>query len=475
MSESVEKSWYTKYRPATISEYSGKHIQDLVHKRFKTRSAMPHVIMIQGSRGCGKTTFCRIMSKYYLCENPQPDGTPCEECTMCTSINDILIDGNSSEAECPGVTELDATIMNGKEAIQNVLDDAIQPPLYSDYKVLIIDECHMISNAGQNSMLKIIEDIPKHLVVFFATTDPQKVLGTIKSRCQLHIEVRKQTVSDMADRLMVISQKEGLRVSREALEAIAKKADRVPRECINLLEDIAKTYDGDVTIDNVRAKVGGIASEKYIEYFKAANSSLGEVVEFVRSLKDSDVKYSDFINGIIGFVMDSLYIKHGIALEEYPLEYTKAIKELFEMYDSNDFDMLMQIIENLSSQTYNIDNDNKVEMLITITAMRISKVTLLANGLADEQHESIVENKRSLYEHSQMLKRQKEIVSERLKIDLDMEELKDGFEDLSVIKGTNALLDGLNIPEVDIVVPEDTEENVIDNEEDTADDFFSDM
>lgn len=173
--------------------------------------------------------------------------------------------------------------------------------------------------------------------------------------------------------------------------------------------------------------------------------------------------------------MDSLYIKHGIALEEYPLEYTKAIKELFEMYDSNDFDMLMQIIENLSSQTYNIDNDNKVEMLITITAMRISKVTLLANGLADEQHESIVENKRSLYEHSQMLKRQKEIVSERLKIDLDMEELKDGFEDLSVIKGTNGLLDGLNIPEVDIAVLEDTEENVIDNEEDTADDFFSDM
>ena len=229
MAEQIEKSWYTKYRPKTIEEYSGPRIRDIVSKRFTKRENMPHVMMVHGNRGCGKTTFARLISKYYLCSNLTEDG-PCEECEMCKSINEILIGGESSQVECPGVTELDATIMNGKEAIQNVLDDALQSPIYSDFKVLIVDECHMISQAGQNSMLKIIEDIPPHLIVIFATTNPEKVLQTIKSRCQLTLEVRKQSVKDMSNRLMYISEQEGLEVSKEALDIISRKGNRVPRD-----------------------------------------------------------------------------------------------------------------------------------------------------------------------------------------------------------------------------------------------------
>ena len=474
MEDEVSKSWYTKYRPVTMEEYSGKHIKDLVQKRFKNRASMPHVVMIQGSRGCGKTTFCRIISKYYLCENPNPDGTPCEECSMCASINEILIDGNSNEVECPGVTELDATIMNGKEAIQNVLDDALQPPLYSEFKVLIIDECHMISNAGQNSMLKIIEDIPKHLVVLFATTDPQKVLGTIKSRCQLMIEVRKQTVKDMADRLYTIATKEGLTVSREALEIIAKKGDRVPRECINTLENVALTYDRVVTVENVKQLLGGIESERYLDFFKAANTSLSDVMIYMQSLKDNNTKLIDFISGLNGFVMDALYIKHGISLEEYPAEYTKSVKQLFDMYDSNDFDMLMQIMEYLTSKSY-IDNDKQLQMYIVTTAMRIAKIHLLANGLAEEQHEAIVENKRSLYEHSQQLKRDHEIVAEKLKIDLDIGELKEDFEDLAVVKDSAGLLDNIQIPDIPQINTPVQDNDINNNTGDSADSFFDDL
>lgn len=472
MSSGVGKSWYTKYRPRTLEEYSGPQVKSIISKRFQKLEDYPHTIYVRGPRGTGKTTLCRLLSKYYLCENPKEDGTPCEECEMCQSINEGLIDGNGIGVEIPGVQEINATQDSGKSVIQDIIDDAIQAPIYTNFKVVIFDECHMITPQAQNALLKVIEDIPSHLICMFCTTNEEKVLQTIKSRMQLVVDARKQTVSDMADRLEYIAQKEGLKYSREALEIIAKKGSRVPRECINILENVAKSYNKQVTVESLKDGLGGISSEKYIEYFEAANKSLSDVMVFIRGLKDGEVKYKDFISGLIGFVMDSLYIKHGIALEEFPKEYIKTIKKLFEMYDSSDFDVLLQIIEYMSNQAY-IDDENKIEMLMVITAMRIGKVNLLANGLANEQKEAIVENKRSLYEHSQSLKRSSELISEKLKIELGMDEISEAFEGTTLIENTGGLLADVEIPELKPVLDADEEKEPEDEDSGNLDDFFS--
>lgn len=472
MEEQIDKSWYTKYRPKNIEEYSGPRIKDIVKKRFTKRENMPHVMMIHGNRGCGKTTFARVISKYYLCTNLTENG-PCEECEMCRSINEILIGGESSQVECPGVTELDATIMNGKEAIQNVLEDALQSPIYSDFKVLIVDECHMISQAGQNSMLKIIEDIPPHLIVIFATTNPEKVLQTIKSRCQLTLEVRKQSVKDMSSRLMYISEQERLEVSKEALDVISRKGNRVPRECINLLETIAKTYDRKVTMDIVKEYFGSSSSELYLEYFEAANKSLGDVLQFINKLKENDVKITEFVSGLMQFVMDSMFIRHGISLEDYTTEYMKSVKALFDTYNSSDFSMLMQIIEYLANNI-TAEDTSRNEVLLTLTAMRINKVDMLANGLADEQSKAIAENKLSLSEHSKKLKGINIEALEKLKTDLSIEDSKESFGDIEVVENSAGILDSIKLPELKPV--EDT--TAIDNEKvklgEEVDSFFDD-
>lgn len=474
MAEQIEKSWYTKYRPVTMEEYIGPGIKSIVEKRFTKRENMPHVIMIHGNRGCGKTTFARLISKYYLCTNLTENG-PCEECEMCKSINEILISGESSQVECPGVTELDATIMNGKEAIQEVLDDALQAPIYSDFKVLIVDECHMISSAGQNSMLKIIEDIPSHLIVIFATTNPEKVLQTIKSRCQLTMEAKRQSVKDMTDRLMQISQREGLSVSREALEVIARKGNRVPRECINILEDIAKTYSGKVDIETVREKLGGAMSDLYIEYFKATNESLCSILTFIKKIRDNDIKLTEFVSGLMQFVMDSMYIKHGIALEDYTQDYIKNIKELFDIYTSSDFDVLLQIIENLS-HNISVDDDSKNDVLLTVNSMRISKIKLLANGLSSEQAESVTENKLSLIEHSRRLKENSENIEKianKMRIGLEIEDIHEQFGDIAVVDGFENILDSINVPNIPIDVQSEEEETVQSTLGKDVDDFFN--
>lgn len=388
-------AWYRKYRPKNFSDYMGDEIKTVVENRFKDRTMLPQVIGIYGTRGCGKTTFARIVSKYYLCESPI-NGEPCETCEVCTQINEVLIDGETG-VEVPGVVEIDATVANGKDAIQEIIEDAIIPPIYTKYKVLVIDECHMITKQAQNSLLKIIEDIPKHLIVVFATTDWDLVLSTIKSRCQLKLEVKKKTVEELADRLMYIAEKEGLHTSKEALKIIAKKGDRVPRECINLLEDIAKSYGNTVTVDTVRARTGDVASEVYMSYIKAANTGLEDILQFNKTLKSMDISASAFISGLTRYVLDCLYVRHAINMDDYPTEYVKQVKKLFDRYKSSEFDTLLQVIEHASKMLGNDENRN--ELVITTTALRIGKIGLLANGLAGESIQAEKENKQSIKEY----------------------------------------------------------------------------
>lgn len=442
MSDTVGRSWYTKYRPVTMEEYQGLEIKNIVAKRFKSRENMPHVIMISGKRGCGKTTFARIITKYYMCENPHPDGTPCEECQTCQDINERLINSDSSlGCDAIGIMEVDATINNGKTSIQDILDDAIEPPLIGDFKVIIFDECHELSRAAQNSLLKTIEDVPEHLIVIFATTNPEKVLPTIMSRCQLKLEARRQSVEDMAERLKKISELEGLKVSMEALRVISKLGERIPRECINLLESVATSNDGEVTVDTVTSTLGMQTSEVYFEFYNAANKGLEDILAFVRNIAGDDKQSETFVNGLIKFTFDSMYIKHGISLEDYTLEQIKAVKELFKLYDTNDFDMLLQILDDMSKQYSTLSGQGNLELLLTTTAMRVSKIKLLASGLNTTASDAIKENKISLYEHAKKLKENMGNADMLDESTLEVEDLQSEFSGLKQVENSAGLLD----------------------------------
>ena len=313
--------------------------------------------------------------------------------------------------------------------------------------------------------MKIVEDIPKHLVVIFASTNPEKVLQTIKSRCQLIIEVRKQSVSDLVHRLGQISEMENLTFSNEALEIIAKKGDRVPRECINLLEAIAKTYDKVVSLENVKEYVSDNGAENYIRYFEAANKSLSDIMSFIRELNNNDVKIQDFTNGLTRFVLDAIYIKNGIALDDFPPEYMKSIKQIFEIYTSDEFDILLQIIEYLNNNIRS-DDDIKNELLLTTTAMRISKIDMITSDENNRYKQAIIENKESLAEHSKRLKADNKLAIEKLSSALGLRDINESFDDVKEVTMPHGLLDNVVIPNV----PEnDNKENNDDDNTENAD------
>lgn len=443
MEEKVNQAWYRKYRPKTIDDYMGDYIKRIVNARFRDRSILPQVIMLYGTKGCGKTSFARIISKYYLCENPI-DGKPCESCEMCETINNVLIAGESG-IEVPGIVEIDATIANGKEAIQNIIDDALIEPMYGNYKILIFDECHMITPQAQNSLLKIIEDIPSHLVCIFCTTNPEKVLGTIHSRCQLKIEVKKKSVDELANRLLYIAEQEGLETSLEALKIIAKKADRIPRDAINLLETIAKNYGNIVNIDNVREYIGDIASELYINYIKASKKGLEDILIFVNELKKKEIDIGNFLYGLTRFILDSMYIKYAINIEDYPIEYVKQIKNLFKNYKDNEFDGLLEIIENAYKAIGN--NEVRNEFILVLAATKIGKVELISKGLNNEVDVAKKENDMSL-------KNYRNIKNEESKKELDkIKPFSPTKEKLESLLGNSTSI--VTIGKIDNVIEED--------------------
>lgn len=398
--EAANLAWIRKYRPTSFDDYLGDKTKELVANRFGDQNTMPQTIMLYGTRGTGKTSMARLLCKEIHCMN-KINGHACETCEMCQMINEYI---SATEAgnDCPGIVEIDAATTTGKEGINDIITDVLTPPMYPlKFKVLILDECHMLSVAAQNSLLKIIEEPPKFLIFILCTTDPEKVIQTIQSRIQLKLEVRKKSVDELADKLYWIGEQEKLSISKEACKLIAKKADRIPREAINLLETVAKNY-GTVQISNVIAAIDDVNTEVYLKYFQVANSSLEEVLQFNSLLKEKNIDTRKFMVGLIRFVLDCMYIKYGISMEDYDTDFLETAKELFDIYSSNDLDAMLQVVEACTNQLSTDETRN--ELLVTTTALRIGKIKLLATGLAHEDSKANNENRRSLSEYQKQLK-----------------------------------------------------------------------
>lgn len=383
-----------KYRPRTMEEYMGDAIKKTVMARFSDQKHYPHVILLYGSRGTGKTSMARLLAKEYLCQEKTADGHACGKCWACQDIEENLIAGGN---QTDGVMEFNIATDGGKSDIEEMLHDAMVPPMPPlQYKIVILDECHMATAQAQNAMLKIVEEPPEHLVFIFCTTNPEKMITPLKSRCQLKLEVKRPTIDDLAEYMLKICQKENFITSIEALKVIAKKAGRIPREALSLLENVSIEYAGKVTLDNVRNLTGEVSTDYYMKFFKAANNESSQVeslLKFVQTLKDQDISCKDFINGLIRFTLDCMYIKYGISLDDYPIEFAKEAKKLFNMYTTEELDVILQIIE-YAIKLMNSD-DNRTELILLTTGLRIGKAKKLSFCISNSDREAAFENVKS--------------------------------------------------------------------------------
>ena len=254
-----------KYRPMTFDTVVGQGALTTTLKNAIQSGRLAHAYLFCGPRGVGKTTCARIFAKTINCLNPQPNGEACGECESCKAFN---------EGRSYNIHELDAASNNSVEDIRVLIEQVRIPPQIGKYKVFIIDEVHMLSQAAFNAFLKTLEEPPQHAIFILATTEKHKILPTIMSRCQIY-DFKRMGVNDIVGHLKHVAEQEGIKVEDAALNIIAQKADGGMRDALSIFDQVASFCSGNITYQQTIENLNVL---DYDYYFRLTDYFLEEKI-----------------------------------------------------------------------------------------------------------------------------------------------------------------------------------------------------
>ncbi len=284
-----------KYRPASFSTVVGQTALTHTLQTATKNEQLAHAYLFCGPRGVGKTTCARIFAKAINCEHLGADGEPCNECESCQAFN---------EQRSYNILELDAASNNSVEDIRNLTDQVLVPPQIGRYRVFIIDEVHMLSQAAFNAFLKTLEEPPHYAIFILATTEKQKIIPTILSRCQIY-DFARITVPDIVEQLQHICQDKGVTAETAALNVIAQKADGAMRDALSIFDQVLASSEGNITY---QAAIENLNVLDYDYYFRLDEAFLsGDVPQALliyKEIRDKGFDSLFFVNGLAQHLRD---------------------------------------------------------------------------------------------------------------------------------------------------------------------------
>ncbi len=293
----IHKPFHQKYRPNNLDELVGQKFISITLKQALLTKKIAPAYLFNGPRGTGKTSSARIFAKSLNCQAfDQPTINPCCKCDLCRQITD----GNALD-----IIEIDAASNTGVENIREIIERARFAPTQARWKVYVIDECHMLSTAASNALLKTIEEPPARVVFILATTNPERVLNTIKSRCQ-KFDFRRISPNDIFQHLSEIAEKESIEYEVQALKMIAKRSNGGMRDAQSLLEQLNLLPEG-ITINNIQNLLGEVSESELTNLIKSLVENNSEsLIITCNKLYDAGNEPLQIIIGLLNITRDLL-------------------------------------------------------------------------------------------------------------------------------------------------------------------------
>lgn len=286
-----------KYRPTSFDAVVGQKALTTTLKNAIAGGKLAHAYLFCGPRGVGKTTSARIFAKTINCLNPTPTGEACDECESCVAFN---------EGRSYNIHELDAASNNSVDDIRELIEQVQIPPQVGRYKVFIIDEVHMLSQAAFNAFLKTLEEPPAHAIFILATTEKHKILPTILSRCQIY-DFNRMEVPETVAHLKHVAESEGIKYEEEALNVIARKADGGMRDALSIFDQVASFTNGNITYAQTIENLNVLDYDYYFEVTdRLLEVDIPQVMLLLDKVLNKGFEAGHFIGGLAAHFRDLL-------------------------------------------------------------------------------------------------------------------------------------------------------------------------
>lgn len=308
---------YRKYRPSNFDEVVGQQpiIQTLKNAIVQNRIA--HAYLFCGPRGTGKTSIAKIFAKMLNCEDES--NKPCGKCINCKMVQ------NGSH---PDIIEIDAASNNGVDEVRNLIDKVKYAPMQGKYKVYIIDEVHMMTTGAFNALLKTIEEPPAHVVFILATTEPNKVIPTIISRCQ-RFDFNKVSQKDIEKRLSIVCKEEKIEIDPEAISLIAQLADGGMRDSLSILDQCIAYCSSNITVDNVREIYGVLTTSDIGKLFEHLYAhEVDALIQQIQECSDKGMDLKRLTSDFITLLKESIILDYSSNSQLF----SNTHKEVIEKY-----------------------------------------------------------------------------------------------------------------------------------------------
>lgn len=353
-----------KYRPSTFRSVVGQKALVQTLKNAIISGRLAHSYLFCGQRGVGKTTMARIFAKAINCEHLTAEGEPCNECESCRAFN---------EQRSMNIIELDAASNNSVDDIRQLTDQVMIPPAIGRYRVFIVDEVHMLSTAAFNAFLKTLEEPPHYVIFILATTERQKILPTILSRCQKY-DFQRITPADIADQLKYVADCEGYSTEPEALNVIAQKADGALRDALSIFDQVAASSLGNITY---QATIDNLNILDYDYYFRLVEAFLTGNVEqsliIFKEVRDHGFDSKVFINGVANHLRELVVSKSPELVSL--MEVTGEIAEHYKQQAAQcNLSHLYAAMDLCNTCDLNYNNSTNKRFIVELTLIKICQL-----------------------------------------------------------------------------------------------------